>query len=103
MFRPLTAFTAAALTIAALAAGPVTAQTNTLIPMDVADTSAASRADFDANLSALGVRVDAGEQFTASEIEDAKRVMNDQSSASLKASRIENIVNGDGTFMSMGD
>ena len=86
----------AAAMMASLVAVPVAAQT--LSPMTVADTSPAMRAAFDLNLDLLRVQIDRGKSFTLDSYIKAQRIMNDQSNPSLKATRIENLVNHGGEF-----
>ena len=89
--------TLAGLVVSALAfAAPLAAQT--LTPMVVRDTSPEMRAAFNDNLSALGVRVDVGKSFSLQEYFEAQRIMNEQSSPSLKTQLIQNLVNNGNQF-----
>lgn len=90
---------AATLAVAGAAAGPLTAQTDDVLrPIDMTDTSAEMQADFDYNLSLLDVRLSPGETLTNEDIEEIKRIMNDESNVTLKSSRIQSIVAGDDGF-----
>ncbi|UTH44889.1 hypothetical protein [Loktanella salsilacus] len=82
--------------MASLAAAPAGAQS--LSEMKIADTSPAMRAAFDLNLDLLRVQLDREKSFNLDTYIQAQRIMNDRSDPSLKASRIENLVNNGNEF-----
>lgn len=93
----------AMLTLALLTPTIAMAQTDTLTPLDLYDTSAEARAAYQRNLDILGVDIRPGETLTGDEEVDVRRIMNDQSNPASKADRIENLYENGNQFQPMGD